>query len=98
MLLPHEAPPWGHPGHIRKEDQRVFSLADQVLTREDEQELLAAFEKIEREGFGQGVFRRFHSMATELAARLGVEQTAPAAGPAATGPGPQAGKRARAGV
>jgi hemerythrin-like domain-containing protein len=56
--------------HIRKEDQILFPMADQILTAEDQRELEAAFDRVEAEEIGQGVHDRYHALAHELAEGL----------------------------
>ena len=58
--------------HLRKEDICLFPAANHRLTEKDQEQLLAAFEKVEAEEIGQGVHDRFFRLANELADRLGV--------------------------
>lgn len=57
-------------GHIQKEDQVLFPMAEQTLTAEDGTALVARFEEIERSEIGEGVHERYHQWAHELAARF----------------------------
>ena len=57
--------------HIEKEDHCLFTMANQVLTEDDQQRLLAAFENVEHEHMGLGTHEKFLSLADELADRLG---------------------------
>jgi hemerythrin-like domain-containing protein len=54
-------------GHIDKENEVLFPMADQLLTSEDQQALVAAFEKHEAEEIGAGVHEKYHQLAHELA-------------------------------
>ena len=54
-------------GHIDKENEVLFPMADKVLTAEDQQVLVAAFEKHEAEEIGVGVHEKYHQLAHELA-------------------------------
>jgi hemerythrin-like domain-containing protein len=54
--------------HIIKEDNVLFAMADKVLTHQNQKDLMAAFEKAEREKVGEGVHEKYHQMARELAA------------------------------
>lgn len=54
-------------GHIDKENEVLFPMADKVLTPEDQQALIAAFEKHEAEEIGAGVHEQYHRLAHELA-------------------------------
>jgi hemerythrin-like domain-containing protein len=53
-------------GHIAKENDVLFVMADQVLTPEDQTELDAAFERVEAEEMGEGTHERYHELAHEL--------------------------------
>ena len=58
--------------HIRKEDMCLFPAANHRLTEKDQEQLLAAFEKIEAEEIGQGTHEACLCIANELADRFGV--------------------------
>ncbi|MBI5688371.1 MAG: hemerythrin domain-containing protein [Verrucomicrobia bacterium] len=60
--------------HIEKEDHCLFSMANEVLTDEDQAELMAKFEKIETEHMGQGTHEKFLAIAEALAEKYGVQQ------------------------
>jgi hemerythrin-like domain-containing protein len=66
--------------HIYKEDHVLFPLADRTLSEEDQQGLLAAFQKVEAEEMGVGTHEKFLHVAQELADRYGVP-AAPATPP-----------------
>jgi len=53
--------------HIDKEGNVLFTMADQALTPEEQQDLLEAFEKHEDEVMGPGVHEKYHQLAHELA-------------------------------
>ncbi len=53
--------------HIDKENEVLFPLADKVFTPEDQQTLVASFEKHEAEEIGAGVHEKYHQLAHELA-------------------------------
>ena len=58
--------------HIEKEDHCLFTMANQALTEDDQQTLLAAFESVEHEHMGLGTHEKFLNLADDLADRLGV--------------------------
>ncbi len=53
--------------HINKEEQVLFSMADQLCTPQDDQALTEAFEKAEAEEMGEGVHEKYHQLAHDLA-------------------------------
>lgn len=53
--------------HIGKEDNVLFPVADQILTPEDQEVLVAAFDQVEAEEIGEGVHERYHQWAHDLA-------------------------------
>ncbi len=53
--------------HIYKEDHILYPMADQILLPDDQRDLEAAFERVEREEIGEGVHERYHQMAHQLA-------------------------------
>jgi hemerythrin-like domain-containing protein len=65
--------------HIQKEDHCLFSMADQAFTPADQEQLLAAFEKVEAEDMGAGTHERFLKLADDLADKYGVDRRPPAA-------------------
>jgi hemerythrin-like domain-containing protein len=54
-------------GHIYKEDNILYAMADAHLTPEDQQELAEAFEKVEA-AMGPGTHEKYHALAHRLAA------------------------------
>jgi len=53
--------------HIRKENEILFKMADQVLTPEKQGELRQAFEELERDLIGEGVHEALHAMMERMA-------------------------------
>lgn len=56
--------------HIEKEDHCLYSMANQAFTEEDQQSLLAAFEKVEAEQ--TGTHQTYLEIANNLADQFGV--------------------------
>jgi hemerythrin-like domain-containing protein len=54
-------------GHIYKEDNILYAMADAHLSPEDQQALAEAFEKVEAE-MGEGTHEKYHALAHRLAA------------------------------
>jgi hemerythrin-like domain-containing protein len=54
-------------GHISKEDNVLFAMAEKVLTPGDQTVLAEAFEKTEANEIGEGVHEKYHRIAQELA-------------------------------
>ena len=54
-------------GHIVKEDQRLFPLANQSLTEKDQTVLLRAFQKAEAHEMGEGTHEKYLQIADQLA-------------------------------
>lgn len=52
--------------HINKENEVLFPMADKVFTPEDQQALMASFEKHKAEEIGEGVHEKYHQLAHEL--------------------------------
>lgn len=59
--------------HIQKENRVLFPMADRFLSDEDQEALLAAFEKTEHEDVGDGTHDRMLALARDLAGSLGLE-------------------------
>ena len=55
--------------HIRKENDILFTLADQVLTKEKQSELHQAFGALERDRMGPGIHEALHAMMERMAAK-----------------------------
>jgi len=53
-------------GHIDREDNILFPMADRIFTPEDQEVLTEAFEKVEAEEMGEGVHEKYHKLAHEL--------------------------------
>ena len=56
--------------HIAKENQILFVMAERMLTPAEQQELAAAFDKVETEKLGAGTHERLHAMMDKLLAEL----------------------------
>lgn len=52
--------------HIEKENQVLFPMGDRVLPGKKQEELLEAFERLERERIGEGTHEGFHKLLHEL--------------------------------
>jgi len=57
-------------GHIDREDNILFPMADRILTPEDQEALAEAFEKVEAEEMGEGVHEKYHQLAHDLAKEI----------------------------
>ncbi|MCL5104543.1 MAG: hemerythrin domain-containing protein [Armatimonadetes bacterium] len=55
--------------HIAKEDQALFVMASGVLSDEDNERLIKAFDEIEERKIGPGVHERYHQMLDDLKER-----------------------------
>jgi len=53
-------------GHIDKENDILFAIADEILSPADQEDLSKAFEAIEAEEIGEGVHEQYHQFAHEL--------------------------------
>ncbi|MFY9606532.1 MAG: hemerythrin domain-containing protein [Thermoplasmata archaeon] len=51
--------------HIQKEDNILYPMANQILTKEDQEELAKGFEKVEENVMGPGVHERYYHMIDE---------------------------------
>lgn len=51
--------------HIQKEDSVLYPMANQILTSDDQEELVEGFEKVEEEIMGRGTHERYHHMIEE---------------------------------
>jgi len=51
--------------HIQKEDNILYPMANQILTKDDQEELLKGFEEVEEKVMGPGVHERYHRMIEE---------------------------------
>ena len=59
-------------GHIMKEDNVLFPMADRVLSPDDQQQLTARFEQVETQIMGPGVHERYHQLLDDLERELGL--------------------------
>jgi hemerythrin-like domain-containing protein len=55
--------------HIGKENEVLFSMADGILSSDDQGRLAIEFNRIESEEVGAGVHEKYHAMARELAGK-----------------------------
>lgn len=53
--------------HIDKEDRVLYPMAERMLSQDEDQQLVAAFDAIEREEMGEGAHEQYHRWAHELA-------------------------------
>ncbi len=53
--------------HIRKEDEILFNMADEVLSSEEQKKLLREFEEHEAKEIGPGIHEKYLKLAEELA-------------------------------
>jgi hemerythrin-like domain-containing protein len=58
--------------HIHKEDRVLFPMADRFLSADDQEALLAAFERTEHEDMGDGTHERMLALARGLTERVGL--------------------------
>jgi hemerythrin-like domain-containing protein len=65
-------------GHIMKEDNVLFPMADRVLSPADQTELERRFEQIETERMGPGVHERYHQLLDDLEREMGLVENHPA--------------------
>ncbi|MBD3402742.1 hemerythrin [candidate division GN15 bacterium] len=63
-------------GHIQKEDQVLFPLADRIMGSDDEQKLMAAYHSVEHDHMGEGTHERYLKIAETLADRYDVPKDA----------------------
>jgi hemerythrin-like domain-containing protein len=59
--------------HIQKEDSILFRMADQILSPEDQEQLLVAFER-EEQDLPRGTHEEMLALARSLAEKLGVRE------------------------
>ena len=52
--------------HIAKEDQDLYPMADSMISADEQEEMVEAFEKIETERIGLGTHEKFHVMLSEF--------------------------------
>lgn len=58
--------------HVHKEDNILFPMADEVLSDQDQLDLVDAFHRVEHEELGDGVHESFHAIADQLGERYGI--------------------------
>jgi hemerythrin-like domain-containing protein len=61
--------------HIRKEDEILFNMADEVLSLEEQKRLLREFEEHEAKEIGHGIHEKYLKIAEELAASCQLRST-----------------------
>ena len=57
--------------HISKENDALFVMAEQILSEKEQQELAAAFERVEIERMGAGTHDRLHARMEQLLREVG---------------------------
>jgi len=57
--------------HIQKEDNILYPMANQILTKEDQEELEKGFEEVEEKVMGPGVHERYHRMIEKWEEKFG---------------------------
>lgn len=62
--------------HIAKENEVLFVMAERMLTPEEQQELSAQFERVEREKMGAGTHERLHALMDQLTSEIWKEKAA----------------------
>lgn len=55
--------------HIQKEDNVLYPMAERLFSQADDEQLVEAFEAIERDEIGEGVHEKYHQWAHELGGR-----------------------------
>ncbi len=58
--------------HIQKEDHCLFSMADQALNEQEQQQVLDSFANVEKNDMGPGTHQKYLDIAAELAKRFDV--------------------------
>ena len=56
--------------HIAKENDILFVMAENLLTPAEQDEMAAAFEKVDEEKMGSGTHERLHALMDKLAAKI----------------------------
>lgn len=59
--------------HIDKEDNILYPMADQLLSAEEQRQLLVEFERVENERMGQGVHEKYHRLLRQLTEQYGAD-------------------------
>ena len=72
--------------HILKENEILFVMAERLLSEEDQNELSAAFEDVEKEKLGAGEHERLHALMEQIKSEIRLSNAAGPAGPRAAGP------------
>ena len=58
--------------HIQKEDHCLFSMADQALSEQEQQQVLDSFANVEKDDMGPGTHQKYLDIAAKLAKRFDV--------------------------
>jgi len=61
--------------HIQKEDNVLFPMAGRILSEAEQHDLLAAYDRVERDHIGAGVHEDYLALARKLADKFGVDRT-----------------------
>ena len=57
--------------HIQKEDEILFKIADDVISPDEQKQLLRSFEEHEAKEIGEGVHEKYLKIVEELEAKTG---------------------------
>lgn len=57
--------------HIQKEDEVLFRIADDIISLDEQKQLLRSFEEHEAKEIGEGVHEKYLKIAEELEAKMG---------------------------
>jgi hemerythrin-like domain-containing protein len=57
--------------HIQKEDEILFKIADDVISPDEQKQLLQSFEEHEAKEIGEGVHEKYLKIVEELEAKTG---------------------------
>jgi len=60
--------------HVKKEDNILFPMADRMLSNDDQEGLLSAFDKVETEHMGKGTHDKYLRIVESLADKYGVSK------------------------
>ena len=63
--------------HIQKEDTKLYPMANSVFSKDDQDELLAAFHQVENQEMAPGTHAKYLALADELANFYGVSRSWP---------------------
>ena len=57
--------------HIYKEDNILFPMADSLMDQVEQKQMIAEFERTEKQDIGEGVHEKYHKMIEELEKKYG---------------------------